>query len=137
MPKIDFKDYQKQENSEGGEYTFKEIQTKDRQIFVKEEGIIFDIIDFDFDGEGPGMEILMSFIGEDFKMRCDVVPKDIFDTYDLQDYLIYLIEEYKPCLECKSKLLGELCSFHHGDDKDDGEGDLSIEFIPEDDDEKA
>ena len=123
MPNIDYNDYKKQD-SEVPECTVSELQTKDRQFLLKEEGIMFDIIDLDFEGKGPGMEVLMSLIGEDFKMRCDFVPKEIFDTYDIPDYLMSLVDEFKPCLECKSKFLEGLCS--HEEDKE-------IEFLLDED----
>lgn len=108
MPKIDFNEFQKKPD-ENEEYTVRSIQVKDCQYFIEELDVVFDVIDLDFDGKGPGMEILMSFAGEDFKMRCDIVPKDIFDTYDVNKYLIELAEEYLPCLKCKKKFLDGLC----------------------------
>lgn len=123
MPKINYKDYQKQEeNSESREFTVSEVQVSDHQYFIKEEGIVFDVIDLDFDGRGPGMEILMSFVGEDFKMRCDMIPKEIFDTLDIPDYLIHLLDENKHCLECKTKFLDGLCNDEGGENE--GEEDI-------------
>lgn len=127
MPKIDFNDFQKEEpQSKIRECTIAEARTEDRQFFIEEEGIIFDVIDLDFDGKGPGMEVFISFLGEDFKMRCDLVPKKTFESYDIPDYLMSLLEEFKPCLECKTKLLDKFCR---------EEDDDIIEFLPEDDEE--
>ena len=131
MPNIDFNEFKKQnEEKSPEERTISEVQTKDRQFYIKEEGVVFDIIDLDFEGKGPGMEVLMSLVGEGFKMRCDLVPKEIFESYDIPDYLMSLVDEYKPCLKCKSKFLDEFCSSH----KDDGD---IIEFLSDDDDEEA
>ena len=125
MPNIDFNEFQKNDEpkKEPKGYTVSRAQVTDQQYYIKEEDILFDILDLDFDGEGPGMEVLISLIGEDFKIRCDLVPKKVFDTFDIPQYLLGLIEEYKPCLECKKKFLEDLCS--HDD----------IEFIPDDDEE--
>lgn len=114
MPKIDFNDFQKEEE-ELKRYTVSKIETRDTQYLIQEEDIIFDVIDLDFNGEGPGMEIWISFVGEDFKIRCDLVPKKEFDTLEISDYFLGLIEDYKPCLECKTKFLDGLC---HGEDDD-------------------
>lgn len=107
MPKIDFNEFQKKPDE--NEYTVRSVQVNACKYFIEEINVVFDLIDLDFDGNGPGVEILMSFAGEDFKMRCDVIPKKVLDTYNLNEYLVELAKEFLPCLSCKKKFLDGLC----------------------------
>lgn len=122
MPNIDFNEFQKQEEEEIGEgktYTVSRLQTKDTQYYIREEDILFDIIDLDLDGKGPGMEIYMSFLGGDFKMLCSYVSKKEFESPDFSNLLMRLIDEYKPCLLCKTKFLDGFCDGKEDDDDEE------------------
>lgn len=119
MPNIDLNKFKEQGKvGEIKEYTYSKLDVKDTQYFFKNEEVVFDIIDMDFDGKGPGMEILMSFLGEDFKMRVDYIPKERFDSIDVPKYLIDLLEENIGCLECKTKFLDTICRDEEDDDLD-------------------
>ena len=129
MPNIDLNKFQRQEKEQKirDEYSYSEVKISNTQYFFEDEEVVFDVLDMDFSGAGPGMEVFMSFFGEDFKMRVDFIPKERFEAIDVPRYLIGLLEENIGCLECKSKLLEELCR----PEKDLDEDDFSIDFIPD------
>lgn len=119
MPSIDINKFQKsEEEPTPKEYTFSRIEITDKQVYIKEENITFDLLDLDFSGKGPGIEVLMSFIGEEFKMRVDFIPKEELDRVDLYEYLSDLVAQYKPCLECRTKLFRDICSFEGEKEED-------------------
>ena len=87
MASINFDDYEKnqQDQSPGDEVVTKKIsigrlETSDIQYYVAEENVLFDFIELNFGEEqGVGIEVWMSYLGEDFKLKIDMMEKEDFE----------------------------------------------------------
>ena len=133
MASINFDDYEKnqQDQSPGDEVVTKKIsigrlETSDIQYYVAEENVLFDFIELNFGEEqGVGIEVWMSYLGEDFKLKIDMMEKEDFEKIVKDnDSLGNLIGDYLnanlECLACKSSFLEDLCDIKHGkEDEDD------------------
>ena len=133
MASINFDDYEKnqQDQSPGDEVVTKKIsigrlETSDIQYYVAEENVLFDFIELNFGEEqGVGIEVWMSYLGEDFKLKIDMMEKEDFEEIVKDnDSLGNLIGDYLnknlDCLACKSSFLEDLCDIKHGkEDEDD------------------
>ena len=133
MASINFDDYEKnqQDQSPGDEVVTKKIsigrlETSDIQYYVAEENVLFDFIELNFGEEqGVGIEVWMSYLGEDFKLKIDMMEKEDFEKIvQDNDSLGNLIGDYLnanlECLACKSSFLEDLCDIKHGkEDEDD------------------
>ena len=133
MASINFDDYEKnqQDQSPGDEVVTKKIsigrlETSDIQYYVAEENVLFDFIELNFGEEqGVGIEVWMSYLGEDFKLKIDMMEKEDFekivqDNDSLGNLIGDYLNENLDCLACKSSFLEDLCDIKHGkEDKDD------------------
>lgn len=133
MASINFDDYEKnqQDQSPGDEVVTKKIsigrlETSDIQYYVAEENVLFDFIELDFGEEqGVGIEVWMSYLGEDFKLKIDMMKKEDFekivkDNDSLGNLIGDYLNENLDCLACKSSFLEDLCDIKHGkEDEDD------------------
>jgi hypothetical protein len=132
MASINFDDYEKnQQDQSPGEVITKRIsmgclETKDTQYYIEEENILFDFLELDFgEKQGIGVEVWMSYLGEDFKMKIDMMSKEDYteitkDKSSFGNLIGGYLEDFKECLECKSGFLENLCDLEHGEeDKDD------------------
>ena len=133
MASINFDDYEKnqQDQSPGDEVVTKKIsigrlETSDIQYYVAEENVLFDFIELDFGEEqGVGIEVWMSYLGEDFKLKIDMMKKEDFekivkDNDSLGNLIGDYLNENLDCLACKSNFLEDLCDIKHGkEDEDD------------------
>ena len=133
MASINFDDYEKnqQDQSPGDEVVTKKIsigrlETSDIQYYVAEENVLFDFIELNFGEEqGVGIEVWMSYLGEDFKLKIDMMEKEDFekivkDNDSLGNLIGDYLNENLDCLACKSRFLEDLCDIKHGkEDEDD------------------
>ena len=133
MASINFDDYEKnqQDQSPGDEVVTKKIsigrlETSDIQYYVAEENVLFDFIELNFGEEqGVGIEVWMSYLGEDFKLKIDMMEKEDFekiikDNGSLGNLIGDYLNENLECLACKSSFLEDLCDIKHGkEDEDD------------------
>lgn len=133
MASINFDDYEKnqQDQSPGDEVVTKKIsigrlETSDIQYYVAEENVLFDFIELDFGEEqGVGIEVWMSYLGEDFKLKIDMMKKEDFekivkDNDSLGNLIGDYLNENLDCLACKSSFLEDLCDIkHEKEDEDD------------------
>lgn len=133
MASINFDDYEKnqQDQSPGDEVVTKKIsigrlETSDIQYYVAEENVLFDFIELNFGEEqGVGIEVWMSYLGEDFKLKIDMMEKEDFekivkDNDSLGNLIGDYLNENLDCLACKSNFLEDLCDIKHGkEDEDD------------------
>ena len=133
MASINFDDYEKnqQDQSPGDEVVTKKIsigrlETSDIQYYVAEENVLFDFIELDFGEEqGVGIEVWMSYLGEDFKLKIDMMEKEDFekivqDNDSLGNLIGDYLNENLDCLACKSNFIEDLCDIKHGkEDEDD------------------
>lgn len=133
MASINFDDYEKnqQDQSPGDEVVTKKIsigrlETSDIQYYVAEENVLFDFIELNFGEEqGVGIEVWMSYLGEDFKLKIDMMKKEDFekivkDNDSLGNLIGDYLNENLDCLACKSSFLEDLCDIKHGkEDEDD------------------
>ena len=133
MASINFDDYEKnqQDQSPGDEVVTKKIsigrlETSDIQYYVAEENVLFDFIELNFGEEqGVGIEVWMSYLGEDFKLKIDMMEKEdlekiVKDNDSLGNLIGDYLNENLDCLACKSSFLEDLCDIKHGkEDEDD------------------
>lgn len=132
MASINFDDYEKnqQDQSPGDEVVTKKIsigrlETSDIQYYVAEENVLFDFIELNFGEEqGVGIEVWMSYLGEDFKLKIDMMEKEDFekivkDNDSLGNLIGDYLNENLDCLACKSNFLEDLCDIRHGDEDED------------------
>ena len=133
MASINFDDYEKnqQDQSPGDEVVTKKIsigrlETSDIQYYVAEENVLFDFIELNFGEEqGVGIEVWMSYLGGDFKLKIDMMEKEDFekigkDNDSLGNLIGDYLNENLECLACKSSFLEDLCDIKHGkEDEDD------------------
>ena len=132
MASINFDDYEKnQQDQSPGEVITKRIsmgclETKDTQYYIEEENILFDFLELDFgEKQGIGVEVWMSYLGKDFKMKIDMMSKEDYlevtkDKSSFGSLIGGYFEDFKECLECKSGFLENFCDLEHGEeDKDD------------------
>ena len=133
MASINFDDYEKnqQDQSPGDEVVTKKIsigrlETSDIQYYVAEENVLFDFIELNFGEEqGVGIEVWMSYLGEDFKLKIDMMEKEDFekivkDNDSLGNLIGDYLNENLDCVACKSSCLDDLCDIKHGkEDEDD------------------
>lgn len=132
MASINFDDYEKnQQDQSPGEVITKRIsmgclETKDTQYYIEEENVLFDFLELDFgEKQGIGVEVWMSYLGEDFKMKVDMMRKEDYleitkDKSSFGSLIGGYLEDFLECLECKSGFLENLCDLEHGEeDKDD------------------
>ena len=98
-------------------------QIKTTQYYIKSDNLLFDFVELDFGNMGSIVDVWLSFLGEDFKMKIDMMSTEDYKKLDIQSYLQEHLERGKNCLECKSKLLEGLCDFRHklAEEEDDEE----------------
>ena len=120
MANINFDDYQKNQDPEvetiRKKITVGSLDVKDTQYYVKEEDILFDFMEIDFGGDqGIGVEVWLSYLGGDFKMKVDMMSKEDFDTLNIGEYIGKCLTDNYECLNCKNEILDSICSQHEED----------------------
>lgn len=140
MANINFDDYKKNQEAkeeESEKISLGKLDVKTTQYYIKEKNLLFDFQEIDFgDPDKIIIEIWMSFLGEDLKMKVDVLTKDEYNELDIPEHIIDLMEDNLGCLECKSRFLRELCKEEEemNDDDDDSGFDF---FLDNGEDEEA
>lgn len=122
MASINFEDYQKNQEGPAEEkksFSVGSLEAKDTQYYVEEDNVLFDFIELDFGDQGIGVEVWMSFLGEEFKMKVDMLSKEEFDNLDVGNFLGIHLMENLGCLKCRSELFEKLCDLKHGDEEDE------------------
>lgn len=122
MASINFEDYQKNQEGpteERKSFSVGSLETKDTQYYVEEDNVLFDFIELDFGDQGIGVEVWMSFLGEEFKMKVDMLSKEDFDNLDVGNFLGSHLMENLGCLKCRSEFFGKLCDLKHGDEENE------------------
>lgn len=122
MASINFEDYQKNQEGpteERKSFSVGSLETKDTQYYVEEDNVLFDFIELDFGDQGIGVEVWMSFLGEEFKMKVDMLSKEDFDNLDVGNFLGIHLMENLGCLKCRSELFEKLCDLKHEDEEDE------------------
>lgn len=130
MANINYNDYEKnQQDQSPGEkitktFSMGSLKTTDTQYYVEEDNVLLDFIEIDFgEKQGIGVEVWMSYLGEDFKMKVDMITKDEYEKIIKDKKLLgnmiggYVLDNLD-CLKCKSDILCDLCKIM-GDEEDD------------------
>lgn len=122
MANINFEDYKKnQENpvEERKSFSAGSLETKDTQYYVEEDNVLFDFIEVNFGDQGIGVEVWMSFLGGEFKMKVDLITKKEFDNLDVGNFLGRHLIDDLGCLRCRNEIFEKLCDLKHGDEEDE------------------
>lgn len=119
MANINFNDYKKNQAEE--EVVTEKISvgisdTTDTQIFVgyKDKKLVFDCIEYDLEEMESVIEVWMSYLMGEFKMRVDIMPKENFDKIKddkelLGDRLGDYIMDNLHCLDCRTHFFETMC----------------------------
>lgn len=143
MASINYNDYQKNQNSEETKSGKREIsvgkmETKDTQYYIGEVNVLLDFIEVDFGKQGFAVEVWMSFLGNEFKMKIDMMSKEDFEKLDLGPYIGEQLSKHLDCLKCRDKFFDDLCEMkHEGEiEEEESEDEFSIlDFDDEDEEE--
>lgn len=125
MASINFDDYKKKQEEETviekKEFSVGSLEVKNTQYYVEEENVLFDFIELEFGEQGVGVEVWMSFLGEDFKMKVEMMSKEEYDDLEIGEFIGFYLSENLECLKCKTGFLEKLCEHTHEGEK--GEAD--------------
>lgn len=117
MANINFDDYKKKQEEEPviekKEFSVGSLEVKNTQYYVEEENVLFDFIELEFGEQGIGVEVWMSFLGEDFKMKVEMMSKEEYDNLEIGEFIGFHLSENLECLKCKTGFLEELCEHTH------------------------
>lgn len=128
MASINFDDYKKNTTQDTIErtYTLGHTTIPDTQYYIEEENVIFDFLELNFGKTGMGAEVWMSFLGEELKIRIDILSKEDLERVKTdKKFLAKLIGDYLSdnlgCLNCKSEFLEDICEMEHNPKEKDEE----------------
>ena len=122
MANINFEDYQKNQGDPAERkksLSVGSLKTTDTQYYIEEENVLFDFIEIEFGDQGVGVEVWMSFLGGDFKMKVDIISKEEFDNIELGSFLGKHLMNNLDCLKCKNEFFKRLCEINEDEEEDE------------------